>query len=63
LSAVSQQVQTIQQALKDQQDQSHIVIELVGKSVTVQPQTGTDRRHGVLCEATALAGLTSWTMC
>jgi len=51
---VSQQVQTIQQALKDQQGQSQIVIELVGKSVTVQPQTGADRRHGVLGDATAL---------
>ena len=40
LSAVSQQVQTIQQALKDQQGKSQILIELVGKNVTVQPQTG-----------------------
>jgi len=40
LSAVSQQVQTIQQALKEQQGAQRIEIELVEKRVTVQPETG-----------------------
>jgi len=40
LSAVSQQVQTIQLALKEQQGSSKIEIELVEKKVTVQPETG-----------------------
>jgi len=40
LSAVSQQVQTIQQALKEQQGSQRIEIELVDKKVTVQPETG-----------------------
>lgn len=43
LSAVSQQIQTIQLGLRSLTDQNEVVIELVGKSVRLNADTGKNK--------------------
>ena len=49
LSAVSQQVQMIQQGLAATVKNPNIEIELVGKNLKIHPNIGTKLRQGLLC--------------